>query len=254
MSAAVAITPDPGFVGEFEAPDVESFEVARIDSFEAKAKRISDAPVVSAQAPNRCRKGSSIPIERTPPPPDRVGAEIAPDRRAENRGALPRSRMRRADDVPAASPCHARNRVAGFSLVEMLVVLAILGLAVGIGAPSLQGIIPSQRLKTAVEAIAGEVALLRIEAQRSGRATSVVFDEETHRFVSSRPGAPMLSMTEWRVLVETGAAARVGPGEIRFLPEGGSTGGRITLTGSGGTRILVVSRATGAVRRAEVAP
>jgi general secretion pathway protein H len=149
---------------------------------------------------------------------------------------------------------HSREGTAGFSLVEMLVVLAILGLAVGIGAPSLGGIVPSRRLNAAAEAIVGEIALLRIEAQRTGRAMSLAFDEETRRFVSARPGAPVLAMPEWRVLVETGTSARVAPREIRFLPDGGSTGARITLSGSGGTRILVVGRATGAVRRAEAAP
>ena len=146
------------------------------------------------------------------------------------------------------------NREAGFSLVEMLVVLAILGLAVGIGAPSIGGIFPSHRLNAAAEALAGEIALLRIEAQRTGRPTSLAFDEETRRFLSTRPGAPTLAMPEWQVMVEAGTPARVGPGEIRFLPDGGSTGARITLSGSGGTRLLVVSRATGAVRRAAVAP
>lgn len=156
--------------------------------------------------------------------------------------------------VRAMSAGQTRDRTAGFSLVEMLVVLAILGLAVGIGAPSIQGIFSSHRLNAAAEAITGEVARLRIEAQRSGRALSLAFDAQTRRFVSSRPGAPVLAMPQWRVLVETGATARVGPGEIRFLPDGGSSGARITLSGSGGTRILVVSRATGGVRRAEAAP
>lgn len=145
-------------------------------------------------------------------------------------------------------------RTAGFSLVEMLVVLAILGLAVGIGGPSISGIFPAHRLNAAAEAVAGEIALLRIEAQRTGRSMSLIFDEETRRFVSTRPGAPALAMPEWGVLIESGTPGRVEPGEIRFLADGGSTGARITLSGSGGTRILVVSRATGAVRRAEVAP
>ncbi len=152
------------------------------------------------------------------------------------------------------SVCRSGARTAGFSLVEMLVVLAILGLAVGIGAPSISGLFPTHRLNAAAEAVAGEVALLRIEAQRTGRPMSLAFDEETRRFLSTRPGAPALAMAEWRVLVESGTPGRVAPGEVRFLPEGGSTGARIILSGSGGTRILLVSRATGAVRRAEAAP
>lgn len=144
------------------------------------------------------------------------------------------------------------GRTAGFSLVEMLVVLAILALATGIGVASIRGIVPSQRLTAAAGAIASEIALLRTEAQRTGRVTSLVYDGDTNRFVSSRPRAPALGMAGWRILVETGTASRVNPGELRFLPDGGCTGARITLSGPGGTRILTVSRATGAVRTAEV--
>lgn len=143
---------------------------------------------------------------------------------------------------------------AGFSLVEMLVVLAILALAAGISLPSIRGIVPTYRLNAAAEAVAGEITLLRTEAVRTGRATRLVFDPETSRFVSSRRGAPALSMAGWHVLVEGGTGSRAGPGEIRFLPDGGGSGGRITLTGSAGSRILTVSRATGAIRRAELTP
>jgi type II secretion system protein H len=144
--------------------------------------------------------------------------------------------------------------MAGFSLVEMLVVLAILALAAGVGAVSIRGLVPAQRLNAAADAIAGEIALLRMEAQRTGRVTSLVFDGAANRFVSSRAGAPALAMAGWRILVETGTGSRVHPGELRFLPDGGCTGARITLLGSGGGRVLTVSRATGAVRVAEASP
>jgi len=143
---------------------------------------------------------------------------------------------------------------AGFSLVEMLVVLVVLGLVASFGMPALRNLVPSQRLNAAAEAIAGEVALLRTEAQRTGRVTSLVFDTEANRFFSSRPGAPALPMAGWRVLMEPGKTSHVAPMEIRFLPDGGSTGARITVTGPGGTRTLVVGRATGAIRRVEVTP
>ena len=146
------------------------------------------------------------------------------------------------------------DRAAGFSLVEMLVVLAIVALAAGLGIPSIRNIVPSQRLSSTAERVASEIALLRTEAQRTGHVTRLVFDGETNRFVSSRPGAPALAMAGWSVQFETGTASRMQPGELRFLPDGGCTGARITLSGRGGTRILTVSRATGFVRQAEAMP
>ncbi len=86
------------------------------------------------------------------------------------------------------------DRAAGFSLVEMLVVLAIVALAAGLGIPSIRNIVPSQRLSSTAERVASEIALLRTEAQRTGHVTRLVFDGETNRFVSSRPGAPALAM------------------------------------------------------------
>lgn len=143
---------------------------------------------------------------------------------------------------------------AGFSLVEMLVVLAILALAAGLGVPAIRNLVPSQRLSAATEAVAGEIALLRTEALRTGRVTRLLYDPEANRFVSSRPGAPGLAMAGVQTRVEIPTGVRTEPGEIRFLPDGGSTGARITLSGPGGTRALTVGRATGFVRRAEAMP
>jgi type II secretion system protein H len=154
----------------------------------------------------------------------------------------------------AATPPPSSGRTDGFSLVEMLVVLAILALAAGLGVPAIRSLVPSQRLSAATEAVAGEIALLRTEALRTGRVTRLVFDPEANRFLSSRPGAPGLAMAGVRTRVETPTTSRTESGEIRFLPDGGSTGLRITLTGPGGARVLTVGRATGAVRRAEVTP
>ena len=160
----------------------------------------------------------------------------------------------RSNRFAAATPPPSDGRAAGFSLVEMLVVLAILALAAGLGLPAIGALLPAQRLSAATEAVAGEIALLRTEALRTGRVTRLVFDPEANRFLSSRPGAPGLAMAGVRTRVETPTMSRTEAGEIRFLPDGGSTGARITLTGPGGARTLTVSRATGAVRRAEAVP
>jgi type II secretion system protein H len=143
---------------------------------------------------------------------------------------------------------------AGLSLVEMLVVLAVLALAAGLGGPVLRSLLPGRALDAAADSLARELALLRAEAVRTGQRTSLVFDPAGARFLSSRPASHPLAVAPLRASVEIPAESRAGPGEIRFLPGGGATGGRIVLAGSAGARALTVSRITGAVRRGETGP
>jgi type II secretion system protein H len=147
-----------------------------------------------------------------------------------------------------------RRQAAGFTLIEMLVVLAILALAVGIGLPSLANLVPQQRLNGTAEALSAELGLLRAEALRTGRFTALVFDPAGNVFLSSRSGATPLSVASLRVSVEIDSTSRAAPGEIRFLPSGGSTGGRIRLTGPSGSRLFDISRVTGSVHRAADLP
>ena len=143
---------------------------------------------------------------------------------------------------------------AGLSLVEMLVVLVVLAVAVGLGGPVLRNLIPGQRLDASAEALAQELALLRAQALRTKRPASLVYDPEAGRFLSSRQGARPMILAPIGASVEVPAGSRAAPGEIRFLSNGGATGGRIVLMGSGGARVLTVSRVTGAVRRGEAGP
>ncbi|MGY2049050.1 GspH/FimT family pseudopilin [Methylobacterium sp. JK268] len=148
----------------------------------------------------------------------------------------------------------AADPAAGFSLVEMLVVLVILGLAAALGGPTLVTLLPGQQLDAVAGALAVELAHLRAEAVRTGQRTSLVYDPETARFISSRNSARPLATPSLRVSVEIPPGHRSSPNEIRFLPGGASTGGRIVLARGSGRRVLTVSPITGAVRRGETAP
>ncbi|WP_238189695.1 pilus assembly FimT family protein [Methylobacterium frigidaeris] len=137
----------------------------------------------------------------------------------------------------------------GFTLVEMLVTMAILALAAGVAFQSLGPGALDRRTLLASETIAAEIGRLRAEAIRSGRAGRLAFEPQGHLFTSSRPGAPPIPVGGLAVAVEPGPIGRPTPGEVRLLPDGSSTGGRILLGGGGTRRVLSVSALTGRVRR-----
>ncbi|MGY2048200.1 prepilin-type N-terminal cleavage/methylation domain-containing protein [Methylobacterium sp. JK268] len=139
------------------------------------------------------------------------------------------------------------GRADGFSLVEMLVVLAILSLAALAGGVVLNGLLPGRRLDAAAASLARELAATRGHARLSGALAVLRLDPDRHLVLSTRPGAPALALAGFAVAVEAGPGSRAAPGEIRFAPDGSSSGGAVLLAGPGGRRRLVVSRLTGRV-------
>ena len=139
----------------------------------------------------------------------------------------------------------------GFTLVEMLVTLAVLGLAATVAFQSLGRGALDRRAATVSETVAAEIDRLRAEAIRSGRGARLAFEPRDNLFVSSRPGAAPIPARSVQIVVEGGTPERPVPGEIRLLPDGSSTGGRIHFAAGTERRTLTVSALTGRVRRAE---
>ena len=139
----------------------------------------------------------------------------------------------------------------GFTLVELLVALAILSLAVTAGSHTLLGATTDRRVAQAADAVSAEIDRLRAEALRSGGSGRLVYEPEAARFLSSRPGAGPIAVAGLRASLETPSSERPAPGEIRILPDGGSTGGRIVLASRSASVVLTVAPFTGRVRREE---
>lgn len=67
------------------------------------------------------------------------------------------------------------HRARGFSLIEMLVVIGVMGVMVAIGVPAYNLWARSQSMKGAVQAIAGEVQMLRARAMATGNTQTIHF-------------------------------------------------------------------------------
>lgn len=144
-----------------------------------------------------------------------------------------------------------RGRTAGYSLIELTVVLALLALsaALAFAAISSRG---ERRLGAEAEAAMSLLRAAQLSAMTNGRSEAVVIDlerrsistgDETHAF----GGALGLEVT--------GAEAELDGKRqtVRFYPDGSSSGARIELSSRATTTALRVDWLTGLVRR-EAAP
>lgn len=132
-----------------------------------------------------------------------------------------------AKPMIASSP----SRTAGFTLVELLVVLAIAALMMT-ALPSLfSAAFPGVEMKSAARRTAATLRLARESAIRQGIETELLVDVETRQLALQ--GYRTLNLPQ-RLKVELETASREmlddRQGVIRFFPDGSSTGGRILLT------------------------
>jgi general secretion pathway protein H len=121
-------------------------------------------------------------------------------------------------------------RQAGFTLIELIVVLAILGLALTL----IVGYKPPWSSGLGVRASAGQLAsalrVARSQAIASDTPVSVMIDLAAHAYrVGQEPDRRLPSALTLELLTVAGERRTAVQSAIRFNPDGSSTGGRITV-------------------------
>jgi general secretion pathway protein H len=136
-------------------------------------------------------------------------------------------------NVERATPkvCRAPDDAAGFSLLELLIVLMLMAIIAAVTLPIFGPGVSTTDLKRAAREIAAGLRLARSQAiaQRAeaileldvaARAFRVPPDPRVHTMPE---GIELKLFTAQRDLISDQVGA------VRFFPDGGSTGGRITL-------------------------
>lgn len=139
-----------------------------------------------------------------------------------------RCKPERGPPVGWTNPCS--DRVGGFTLIELLVSLAILGLALAL----IAGYKPPWSRGLGLQATAAELAaglrLARSEAILSNRQVLFDIDLTGHRYrIGTGTPRRLPADLSLELLTISGEALNGREGDIRFNPDGSSTGGRISL-------------------------
>jgi general secretion pathway protein H len=147
----------------------------------------------------------------------------------------------RVRSAPASAP-------AGFTLVEMIVVLGVLALVMGLSAGLGRAPGGASKMRFAANEIAAALRLARSEAIIDGRKTELSFDLANHSWQRRSgvhhllPAGVTARLLTTRDEVVDDAVAKIG-----FWPDGSSSGGRLTLDGEGRRITLGVDWLTGRV-------
>ncbi len=124
------------------------------------------------------------------------------------------------------------NRQSGFTLLELVVVLAIAGFIMTVTPPLLSKAMPGLQLKSSARELAAGMRYARDRAV-SGRAEMVLSVDLEQRTVTVTGRARPIRISDDLDVAMVTAQSEVEDdqrGNIRFYPDGSSTGGRITVS------------------------
>ena len=124
-------------------------------------------------------------------------------------------------------PCQA-----GFTLIELLVVIVIMAMAYALASPMISSGASGAELKASARQLAAGLRKARSDAVARKHETGLTVDVGEHQFRVSGDQRVYRLPKGVEVSVFTAQSELMGgtTGSIRFFPDGGSTGGRITVS------------------------
>lgn len=123
---------------------------------------------------------------------------------------------------------------AGFTLVELLVVIAILGVMLGLIGVGAKPVSAATHARSAAQEISGALRAARSTALMSNRSVAFTVDLASPRYQwGTQPPHALPPDIKLALLTGRDQVVSESQGRIRFDPDGGSSGGRVSIMGGG---------------------
>lgn len=151
-----------------------------------------------------------------------------------------------------------RASEGGYTLLEMLIVMAIFSLVIGLAVPSLRGSSSVMSVKQAEATLVSAFREARAQAVAGNRQARVTLDLDTNSLMLGASASELLGGEDMKIEMTTARALVAGPfqstvqgatrGAIVFFPDGSSSGGRVTMRSGGAVSVVEVDWMTGMAR------
>ncbi len=126
----------------------------------------------------------------------------------------------------------------GFTLIEMLVILAVAGLVSALAFPAVERALDQQRFRGGVTAVLAGLSASRADAVRSG---------ETVRFAVDPARGEFTGIGRMRETLAAGISMTASGSPILFFRDGSSSGGAVSITNAKRAARISVDAATGKI-------
>jgi general secretion pathway protein H len=138
---------------------------------------------------------------------------------------------------------------AGFTLIELIVVLVIVTLLFMIAVPQMGNVLPQMKLKSGAREVMGALRESRSRAIMSNSDVVFSLDVDRHRYLISGDKKTHSISGNSKISLYTVQRKRRSDalGGIRFFPDGSSTGGRVVLSDAKSSYEISVDWFTGRV-------